>query len=208
MSRPNTERDMDKGSGINVQVISGPDGNVHIIWHDVNTGSTFHIYDSNNLGENGWSLPTLISQNSNNAIRPAGYLDEQSRLHFIWNRYSAKRVRFSISGKIASIGLKVVDESNQPMPGAQIYRNGFPVGQTDLRGLYFPTGLNAGDEFVALAQVDEFSGVRSLHASPDAPERNWAYRTYLTNWSYDGVGNRIGEEISPNTGEKVLTVTC
>ncbi|MBI3958737.1 MAG: MoaD/ThiS family protein, partial [Chloroflexi bacterium] len=205
MSRPEIVRDMDRNAGINVQVAAGAQGDVHVVWHDVGESSELRIYESNNLAPAGWSLPTLISTDTGGAMRPAAYVDDAGRLHLVWTDFFQSRQIF-YQRQDRFDWLKVADSNGRPQSGALIYANGRLIGQSDSRGLFLPDNLSAGDELTALAPVAEFAGVRGQHTSPDAPGRDWAYRTYLTNWRYDAESNRLGEPFTPGKGEKRLTV--
>lgn len=205
MSRPEISRDMDRNAGINVQVVAGSQGDVHVVWFDAGENSELHIYESNNLAGADWSLPTQISEDAGNAIRPAAYVDAGGSLHLVWTEVRQTRQIF-YQRQERFDWLKVADSSGRPQPAALLYANGTSIGQTDSRGLFFPAPLAVGAELVALAPVSEYAGVRQRHTSPDAPERNWAYRVYLTNWRYDGAGNRLGDAFAGSKGETRLTV--
>ncbi|RME56404.1 MAG: hypothetical protein D6790_14745, partial [Caldilineae bacterium] len=205
MSQPDVARDMDLGAGVNVQVAVGEQGAVHVLWHDVGDQSTRHIYESNNLAGTGWSLPTRISLNTGDATRPAAYVDAAGVLHFVWSEFLQTRQVF-YQRQDRFDWLKVVDEQDRPQAGALIYADGKPLGHTDARGILLPTALQPGAELTALAQVSEYAGVRGSHASPDAPNRDWAYRIHLTNWRYGADGQRVGDIFSGGQGETRLTV--
>ena len=205
MSRPDVVRDMDRNSGINVQVVAGAQGDVHVVWHDVGDSSQLHIYESNNLSGSGWSLPTRITADTGGAMRPAGYVDSTGHLHLIWTDFQQSRQIF-YQRQDRFDWIKVADKDGNLQANSQIYANGRLIGLTDSRGLFLPDNLSEGDELTVLAPVDEFPGVRGQHTSPDALDRDWSYRTYLTNWRYDAEGNRLGEPFTAGKGEKRLTV--
>ncbi|MEZ4834487.1 MAG: hypothetical protein R2873_21275 [Caldilineaceae bacterium] len=205
MSRPEAVRDMDRGAGLNVQII-GHGSNIHLIWHDAaQDGGDFHIYESNNR-TGIWSSPTILSQGFGSAIRPAGALDAGGRLHFVWSDLQqARQIFYTRVDRFDWI--KVVNEGGLAMSAAQIYRNGHLLGETDERGLFFADALAVDDELVTLAPVDEYAGVRArATTSPDSPTRDWAYRTYLTNWRYAAGGERAGATVANLEGEQLLQV--
>ncbi|MCB0117207.1 MAG: hypothetical protein KDD84_24075, partial [Caldilineaceae bacterium] len=161
-------------------------------------------YESNNR-TGIWSSPTILSQGFGSAIRPAGALDAGGRLHFVWSDLQqARQIFYTRVDRFDWI--KVVNEGGLAMSAAQIYRNGHLLGETDERGLFFADALAVDDELVTLAPVDEYAGVRQGHTSPDSPTRDWAYRTYLTNWRYAAGGERVGATVANLEGEQLLQV--
>lgn len=207
MSRPDSVRDMDLASGHNVQVITGLDDAVHILWHDSTKGSLMQIYESNNLNSptHAWSTPTILTHDAANAIRPSGYVDESGHLHLIWRGQQGSTQIFY--EQIARFDwIKILNKLGEAMEDSLVYRNGNFIGKTDSQGLLLAPTLLLGDEIVALSPVAEYPSVRLDHQSFDEPGHNWAYRTYLTNWHYDANGERIGDHVSNLTGEQLIVV--
>jgi formylglycine-generating enzyme required for sulfatase activity len=71
-----------------------------------------------------------------------------------------------------------VDESADPVSGAQVYRNGTLVGVTSADGVLSVPGLKAGDGLIARVLMAETATAKGHHAQ-DASQ-NWAYRVYIT----------------------------
>ena len=211
LSQPEVGHDMDQAIGVNVHVLAAPNGNVHILWSDNDQRGTLQVFNSNNLGRASgttWSSPTIITPATPQGNRPSGYVDDQGRLHLLWTNPEGGNQVFH--GTVERFDwLKIVDESARPVPNALIYKNGVQVGQSDGRGLAFLDNLRAGDELVALAPVAEYTGQRAGHASPDSLIQNWAYRVYLTNWSYvdNGSGDRRGTPAKPPGSEQLIAVS-
>lgn len=212
MSRPDTMRDLAQGSGINVQVLVGPEDSLHVLWHDIDNTSRLTIYNSHRIGQASassgapeWSSPTILLQDYRSAHRPSGLLDDAGRLHLVWS--DLQQVRQLFYQRIDRFDwIKVVDANGAPMPDSLLYRNGHYLGKTDARGLYLPQSLQTGDTLIALAPVAEQASSREGHHSPDAPDRNWAYRVYLVNWDVVRGGAPVGDRVTAPEREQLLTV--
>ncbi len=74
--------------------------------------------------------------------------------------------------------VQVRDETNQPVPGAEVYRNGILVGSTSSTGTLSVAGLQATDTLVARKRVTEVSTAKESHNQ--SSNQNWAYRVYIT----------------------------
>lgn len=206
-SLPDQNHSMQLASGVNPKLLSGKDGNLHLLWHDLDEASTLKIFTSNTLNQQTgkWSSPTIITPDELNAFHASGYLDAAEHLHVSWSSgEGSNQIYYQTIDRFD--WLKVVDEVGRAMPNAQVYRNGQLAGKSNAHGLLFLDGLNPQDELVALAPVAEYRGEREGHDSPDSPNQNWAYRISLTNWHSDSNGNRIGDAALATPGEQLLTV--
>ncbi len=95
--------------------------------------------------------------------------------------------------------IKVVDEAGNPVPNAEIYRDGVSIGQTSQAGLLNPGPLEIGDELAVLALQHQESTIRGQHDE-------WAYRTYLTNIEVDELGHTTPFTVNQPQGEQLLVV--
>jgi hypothetical protein len=85
------------------------------------------------------------------------------------------------------VTVRVEDESGTPLGGADVYLNNTWQGQTPSAGEMAVHNALLGDRVVARYLVDQHPASKSGHdwLYPG----NWAYRTYLTSFGFDGSGN-------------------
>jgi hypothetical protein len=85
----------------------------------------------------------------------------------------------------------VVQWSGRPMPGAQVFVNGFLAGMTDQQGAFVAQSLDAGDVLVARRRLDEHKTDRGWHGIDSLD--NWSHRTYITSLAvrHDAAGDNV-----------------
>ena len=135
MSQPAWEHNLQLLTGVNVQLVTGSNGNLHLLWHDADQSSALKIYNSNNLGRAQgvpWSSPTVLTPNAFDGFHGSGYVDPLGQLHTVWSSsQGGSQIYYQRTDRFDWI--KVVDPAGRAMPGAWLYRNGQPIGQSDAR---------------------------------------------------------------------------
>jgi hypothetical protein len=97
-----------------------------------------------------------------------------------WGDIPGTSMTWAVKGYIIEWEPKVLvqDEEGQPVPEAQVFRNGELAGATDSNGVLFIPDLAFDDKLVARKLITDWGTVKGHHSQDS--DHNWAYRTYIT----------------------------